>query len=318
MYIKFWGTRGSIPAPISSEAIKQKIRQALEGAAGLDLKDEAVLTRYLDRLPLTGQGTVGGDTLCVELQVEDQTLILDAGSGIRLLGLDLLDRGFEAGGRRADILITHTHWDHIQGFPFFRPAFVPDNHITFHSPFSDLEERLIQQQNPLYFPVSTSYMSAKLEFRQLVPEVWHQIGHFRIKPMLTSHPGETYIYRVEAGQSCLVYATDSEYKRVDRESTRRFIQFFQGADLLIFDAQYSLSEALDRLDWGHSTAMIGAELARRASVKRLALFHHDPTSPDEKILAAKEQAEAYLMRRDTANRHRCEVLIASDGLTLEL
>ena len=317
MYVKFWGTRGSIPTAVSSETIKQKIRRALEGAAGLDLSNKTVLERYLNRLPLTIQGTIGGNTLCLEVRSGDQLLILDAGSGIRLLGLDLMTKDFAEGQQRADILITHTHWDHIQGFPFFQPAFVPNNHFTFYTPFDDLDKRLAQQQDDLFFPVPITLMSAELEFRRIVPSEWYQIGNFRVYPMRTSHPGETYIYRIEDNQSCLVYATDSEYKRVDRASTKRFTEFFKDTDLLIFDAQYSFTEVLDKPDWGHSSALMGAEFAYRARAKRLALFHHDPNSTDDKIWAAKEQAEAYLMHYHR-NHPICEVFVAQDGLSLTL
>ena len=135
--------------------------------------------------------------------------------------------------------------------------------------------------------------------------------------MILSHPGMAFGYRIEDGHSTLVCASDSEYKRVDPTSTENFVQFFQGADLLIFDAQYNLTEALDRPDWGHSTPIMGAELAFRAQVKRLALFHHDPTSSDEKIWSGKEQAEAYLARRHPKYLG-CEVLVAYDGLSLEI
>ncbi len=318
MYIKFWGTRGSIPTPLSSEAIKDKIRQALEGAAGLDLSNRAVRERYLNRLPLTVQGTIGGNTLCLEVQAGDQTLILDAGSGLRLLGIDMMkNREFFKGNHRADILITHTHWDHIQGFPFFQPAFIPNNHFIFYSPFDDLRDRLEQQMGDRFFPVPLEYMNATLEFRKIVPDMWHQIGNFKVYPMRTSHPGETYIYRIEDRNTSMVYATDSEYKRVDPESTRRFIQFFKDTDLLIFDAQYSFTEVLDKPDWGHGTAMMGAEFAYRARAKRLALFHHDPTSTDEKIWSAKEQAEAYLMHHHPGHCTR-DVFVARDGLSLDL
>ena len=317
MYVKFWGTRGSIPTSLPAEAIKQKIRQALEGAAGLNLTDETVLNRYLERLPFTVWGTAGGNTPCLEIRSGDQLLILDAGSGLRLLGLDLMSKGFAKGHQRADILLTHTHWDHIQGFPFFRPAFVPHNQFTFHSPFPDLAERLDQQQHPSYFPVPVTYMSAALEFKTIAENQWYQIGNFRVYAMKLSHPGLTYGYRIEDGRSSLVWATDSEYKQADRTSTENYVEFFQRADLLIFDAQYSLSEVLDRPDWGHSSALMGAEFAYRAEVKRLALAHHDPTSPDEKIWADREQAEAYLMRRQSDQRV-CEVLVAYDGLTLEI
>jgi phosphoribosyl 1,2-cyclic phosphodiesterase len=317
MYIKFWGTRGSIPTPLSAETIKQKIRQALEGAAGLNLADPATLNRYLDRLPFIVQSSIGGNTPCIEVRSGNQLLIIDAGSGIRLLGLDMMERGFAQGHQHADVLITHTHWDHIQGFPFFRPVFIPNNHFTFYSPFTDLEERLNRQQDPNFFPVPVSYMSATIEFKQINPEQWCQIGNFRVYPMLLSHPGEAYGYRIEDGQSCLVCASDAEYKRVDPTSTESDVEFFREADLLIFDAQYSLTEALDKPDWGHSTPMMGAELAYRAGVKRLALFHHDPASSDEKIWLGKEQAEAYLERRHP-KFSGCEILVACDGLSLEI
>ena len=316
MFIKFWGTRGSIPTSVSSAVIRQKIRRALVGATGLDLADEDALNRYLDRLPFTVGNTIGGNTTCIEVRSGDQLLIIDAGSGLRLLGIKLMQQGFAGGGRQADMLITHTHWDHIHGFPFFQPAFIPNNRFTLHSPFADLADRLIRQQDPIYFPVPVSYMNASLEYKEIREDQWHQIGRFRVYPTRLSHPGETYGYRIEDGQSRLVIATDSEYKRVDPASTEHYVRFFEDADLLVFDAQYSLTEVLDKPDWGHSTAMMGAELAYRASVKRLALFHHDPTSPDEKIWEAKEQADAYLMHR-RPNRP-CEVLVAFDGLSLEI
>ena len=152
MHIKFWGTRGSTPTATTSDTIKQKIRLALQGAAGLDLTDEATLNRYLERLPFTVQGTVGGNTPCIQIQSGDENLIIDAGSGLRLLGLDLMERGLAQKHYSSSFLITHTHWDHIQGWPFFQPAFIPDNHFTFYSPFTDLEERLHRQQNVRFFP----------------------------------------------------------------------------------------------------------------------------------------------------------------------
>jgi phosphoribosyl 1,2-cyclic phosphodiesterase len=317
MYIKFWGTRGSIPTPLSADAIKQKIRLALEGAAGLDLSDKTTINRYVDRLPFNVQGTTGGNTPCLEIQSGGQTLIIDAGSGLRVLGHDLMARNHSNGRQRLDMLITHTHWDHIQGFPFFGPAFIPNNHLTLYSPFADLDKRLNKQQDDFFFPVPVSYMSATIEFKVIEAAQWHQIGNFKVYPMRLSHPGPTYGYRIEDGQSCLVCASDSEYRRVDPANTEHFVEFFHGADLLIFDAQYSLTEALDRSDWGHSTPMMGAELAYRAQVRRLALFHHDPASSDEKIWAGKEQAEAYLMRRHPKFSN-CEVIVAYDGLTLEI
>lgn len=317
MFVKFWGTRGSIPAGVSSREIRRKIRRALEGAAGLNLEDPATLERYIDRLPFAVRGTAGGNTTCIEIRSGEHILIIDAGSGIRLLGIDLLARGFDQGQRHADVLVTHTHWDHIQGWPFFQPALVPGNHFTVHSPYPDLPDRLAQQQYPTFFPVPLSKMIAQIEFNLLRENAWHQIGPFHVQPVRLSHPGVNYGYRIDDGQSCLVCASDAEYKRVDPKSTENYVEFFRNADLLIFDAQYNLTEVLDKPDWGHSTPMMGAELAFRANVKRLALFHHDPSSDDEKVWRGKEQAEAYLERRHPTYSG-CEILVAHDGLSMEI
>ena len=317
MHIKFWGTRGSIPTPLTSETLRQKFWQVLAGAVGLDLSDSGEIERYLAKLPFTIRHTIGGNTTCLEVRSADQLLIIDAGSGLRLLGLELMKQEFGRGQGQADLLFTHTHWDHIQGFPFFSPAFIPNNHFTFHSPFPDLAERLTRQQHEHFFPVPRDYMSATTEFKEIAPETWHQIGNLRVYPLRLSHPGVTYGYRIEDESSCLVVATDSEYKRVKPEDTQHYVEFFRGADLLIFDAQYSLNEVLDKPDWGHSTALMGAELAHRATVKRLALFHHDPTSSDEAIWQTKEQAEAYLLHRQRT-LPLCQVLAAYDGLELEI
>jgi len=313
MKVKFWGTRGSIPTPLSPAAIEGKVRQALRGAAGLDLSSEAAIDRYLQRLPVAIRSTVGGNTPCVEVRVGQQMLILDAGSGLRLLGQELMKAEFGKGKGAVDILISHTHWDHLQGLPFFRPAFIRGNRVTFHSPHDHLEKAFVGQQDPIYFPVPLSYLSGDLQFRHISPGEWTQIGDFRVYPFHMSHPGESYAYRIECGSASLVYATDSEYKQVNQAGGQVYVDFFQDADLLIFDAQYSFNDVLDKVDWGHSTPVIGAELAHRAGVRRLALFHHDPLSDDEAVYSGLKQAESYLVKRGSP----CQVMIASEELELE-
>lgn len=313
MKVKFWGTRGSIPTPISPAAIEDKIRQALRGAAGLDLSSEEAIERYLQRLPETVRYTVGGNTACVEVRAGQQLLILDAGSSLRLMGYELMKGEFGKGQGAADILISHTHWDHIQGLPFFGPGFVTGNRLTFHSPHAHLEAAFTGQQADMYFPVPLSYLRADVQFHHIPAEAWVQLGDMRVYSLKMSHPGESYGYRIEHEDASLVYATDAEYKQMEPENTQIYVDFFRDADLLVFDAQYSLNDALDRKDWGHSTPMIGAELAYRAGVRRLALFHHDPLSNDETIYAGLKQAEAYLAKR---NSH-CQVMVASEGLEIE-
>ncbi|MCB0154141.1 MAG: MBL fold metallo-hydrolase [Anaerolineae bacterium] len=195
MYIKFWGTRGSIPTPLSAETLRQKFQQVLEGAIGLELSNPAEIERYLDKLPFIVRHTMGGNTTCLEIRSGEQLLIIDAGSGLRPLGLELMRQAFGRGQGQADMLFTHTHWDHVQGFPFFTPAFIPGNRFTIYSPFADLAERLTRQQHEHFFPVPRDYMGATIEFKEIAPESWHQIGNFRICPLRLSHPGVTYGYR---------------------------------------------------------------------------------------------------------------------------
>jgi phosphoribosyl 1,2-cyclic phosphodiesterase len=310
MKVKFWGVRGSIPTPILPEVIEDKIRQALRGAVGLDLSDEAAIERYIQRLSVTARRTVGGNTSCVEVRAGSQQLILDAGAGLRVLAYDLMRTAFGRGQGAADILISHTHWDHIQGWPFFVPAFVPGNRLTFSSPHLDLKAVFTGQQDETYFPVPLDYMSADLQFNRIPAGAWAQLGDLRVYPLKMSHPGENYGYRIEHDDRVLVYATDAEYKHMSPSSTQAYVDFFQDADLLIFDAQYTLSDALDKVDWGHSSPLMGAEFAHRAGVKRLALFHHDPLADDQAIYSGLRQVEAYLSKRGS----HCQALVAREGL----
>ncbi len=314
MKVKFWGTRGSIPTPISPTMIEDKIRQALRGAVGLDLSNEAAVESYLHRLPMTVGRTIGGNTACVELRAGRQLLIFDAGTGLRVLGNELMKTEFAQGRGVADVFISHTHWDHIQGLPFFVPGFIPGNRLTFHSPHENLKDAFVGQQADVYFPVPLGILRANVEFQPMPAGVWTQIGDARVYPHPMPHPLHgSFGYRVEHNGQSVVYATDAEYENMSVADTQDYIEFFRNADLLIFDAQYTLSDALDKAGWGHSSPLSGAEFAYRAGARRLALFHHDPAADDQAVYAGQKQAEAYLARRGCS----CQVVVASEGLEIE-
>jgi anti-anti-sigma factor len=316
--IKLWGVRGSIPTPLTSEQLNEKLFQALTGAAGVNLGNPAEVQAYLAGLPPTVRSVVGGNTTCVEIDNGPETIIIDGGSGIRALGLSLMAREFGRGQGVAHIFVTHAHWDHLQGFPFFAPAYVPGNRLTFyavnHNPQTYLEH---QQVAPMYFPIPPNAMSAEKEFIQLREGETVTIGRTVVSNLSLYHPGTAYAYRFEDGESIFVFASDAEYKALTDKHLSRYISFFAGADLLVFDAQYSLRDVfLSKADWGHSSAIIGVDIAERARVKRLVTFHHDPTHTDQQIYAiasaARDYARVNQVHPDT------EVIVGTEGLELFL
>ncbi len=315
MKIRIWGARGSIPSPIKPDAIEEKIVNAILQMPPIDTTDESAVRAYVQSLPPLVRGTAGGNTACVEIQAGRDIFIMDAGSGIRELGLELMKGACGRGEGVIHIFFSHPHWDHIQGFPFFAPAFIPGNRLYFYS-IHPVKTALENQQHPLTFPVSLDYMRAERKFITVEVGQPFTVGHLTVNTIPNAHPGVAYSYRFEDKNSVFVFASDAEYKNLDEQSIRPYINFFRNADLLLFDAQYTLKEAWQKVDWGHSSAMIGVDLARAAGAKRLLLFHHDPTNSDAELLQVQQTAEAY--RAQDTSLPQCEIIVAYEGLTIDL
>lgn len=316
MKVKFWGVRGSIPSSLTADEVEDKIIEALQGAHELKRSDPQALRSYLSRLPPGVRGTVGGNTSCIQVLAGPHLIVLDAGSGLHRLGLSLMEGECGRGEGTVHLFLTHLHWDHIQGFPFFAPLRVPGNRIFIYSLHEQTEERLLEQQKPEHFPLLPSEIKADMHFSLLERGGEISLGDVHISNLPLKHPGDSYSYRIEYGRSCLVYATDGEYQNLDEASTRQYVNFFHEADALIFDAQYTYRQYYvleEKKDWGHSSWFSGVELALQAGVKRLVLFHHDPSSSDGDILKILENT-----RQSLAPGHKCEVLVAYEGLEMEL
>lgn len=220
MKIKIWGSRGSIPTPLKPEIITHKICQAIHGMPNIDTNNLKEVQAYVDGLHPLCRGTAGGNTACVEIRTSQDIFIIDAGSGIRELGLALLAGPCGRGQGRLHIFFSHPHWDHIQGFPFFVPAFIPGKHLTFYG-IHDVEKILVDQQCSLNFPVPLPYMQAKMDFVTLhLGQPW-SIGSLKVNTLKNYHPGDAYSFRFEDQQSIFVYASDSEYKHLDEASVRK-------------------------------------------------------------------------------------------------
>ena len=280
MRVRFWGTRGSIATP--------------------------------------GPSTVrfGGNTLCVELITNNgERLIFDCGTGVRLLGIDL---GYSVPRPlRATILLSHTHWDHIQGLPFFAPLFEAGNEFTICAPegvgSASLADVLAGQMEFTYFPVKLDQLPAKIKFRELT-EGQHNINGVGVKTQYLNHPATCMGYRIEADGVVLVYLTDHEPfsetlwrsdatpGRLDsilHAGDQRHAEFMRGADLVIHDSQYTPQEYPGKKNWGHSTYEYAVELAAASGVRHLALIHHDPLRDDAGVLEIERLATNLAQKRVT-------------------
>jgi phosphoribosyl 1,2-cyclic phosphodiesterase len=276
--VRFWGTRGSIPAP--------------------------------------GPGTIkyGGNTACVEVRCGKELIILDAGSGIRDLGTELLKEM----PVKATILFSHVHWDHIQGIPFFQPAYRSGNEFKLYGSKDwdmKLEHTLRYQMQGPSFPITLEQVNtfgAKMEYIDIDAGIVFEVGsssHITVRSVELRHPNRAFGFRIEYGGKSLVYATDTENLPKPEKS---LIELAYGADLIIHDAQYTSAEyyglnGSSKRTWGHSTPRAAADLALIANVKKLALFHHDPYHNDAMIDQMLQVASAIFP----------DTIAASEGMLIE-
>ena len=289
MRLRFWGTRGSIAAP--------------------------------------GPGTnhFGGNTSCIELVTSaGERVIFDCGTGARVLGNHLMAQA--NGPISASILLTHTHWDHIQGFPFFAPLFAPGNHFDVYGPEKchlSLHDVLSGQMEHHYFPVELDQLAARINYKDLV-EGTHEIAGLTIDAQPMNHPSPTLGYRIRGEGAKVCYLSDHEpfAENVWRDGAepgriesildpgdRRHAEFMKGADVLVHEAQYTPEEYPSKRHWGHSTFAYVVELAASAGVRRLYLTHHDPSHDDVFV----EQIEQRARKLARELKSDLEVFCAYEG-----
>ncbi len=297
--VRFWGVRGSIPSP--------------------------------------GKETsgVGGNTSCVEVRVGDQIIILDAGSGIRRLGQALMKEVSE-NGLQVTMLISHTHWDHIQGFPFFVPAYHPRVNIRilgYEGAVHGLRGALFEQMQTAFFPVGLNQMATHLTFEEMDDMQFDLGGSVKVRTMFANHPGICLGYRLSTPNGDVVYMPDHEaYERCEVERQKaekessstgleyarvqdeKVVEFLRDAEVVIADSQYDAIEYPSRRGWGHTCADDTVQLAARAGAKRVYLFHHDPDHDDAKIEQMVASAQAAAAKSGSA----IQVSAAREGETITL
>jgi phosphoribosyl 1,2-cyclic phosphodiesterase len=319
MLVRFWGTRGSIPVAPTAAAIQRKLVAALVQGAGRGLDTPEKAQRFVERdLDFAVGRTFGGNSSCVEIETGGGEYVLcDLGSGARLFGISVLARHGPARPNTFHVFMSHLHWDHILGFPFFTPAYIPGNRIRIYGGHADLDEAFRRQHGAPSFPVEFGQLGASIEFVRLETGRSYEIAGLRVILKRQRHSGDSYGYRFERAGRSVVYSTDSEHKLDAPEETRAFVEFFRGADLVIFDAQYSLAEAVSvKEDWGHSSNIVGVELAQMAGVRHLCLFHHEPVLEDEQIAAVLRETRR--LEEITRGEHPVAISAAYDGMEIAL
>lgn len=320
MKIIFWGARGSSPVTMSHEAFLQRLDglYAKAKSQGIVLVDDFMKAAHDGSFghPLS----YGGQTPCTEVFANGQRFFVDLGTGLREAGTRYMKTDDEF-----NFFLTHMHWDHLMGMPFFIPVFVPGKKIVIHHVHKNAPEFVRIVFNGTNFPVKWEDLQSTIEFREMKLYQGITIGGVGVTPFALDHPGGSFGYRFEHGGKSAVVGFDGEYTRLTPRDLGKDLMFYQNLDLLVFDAQYELSELLHKHDWGHSSAMIGVDLALREGIRKLVLIHHDPWANEDTLEKSLINAKQYMKRTlkrypDQWKDHPqgVEIYSAYDGMELLL
>lgn len=291
--VKFWGVRGSLPsAPPPSELVNH-IEKVLKDFFAAGFSQSSQITDFLQNKGVEAIGGYGAATTCVEVSTPRTRLILDGGSGIRGVS-DSLMAGHSSVVKGAyHILMTHFHWDHLIGLPFFNPHFIPGAEIHYYAVQDELETCVRQLFSRPFFPVPFENLKAKVFFHKLEPRKSFMIQDFKVTPYQLDHPDPCWGYRIEHDGKVYAHCVDTEGTRVSREELGADLALYQNVDLMYYDAQYSLKELSEKANWGHSSAQVGLELALREGIKKVLFAHHDPGASVEDILELQKQTQNF-------------------------
>lgn len=301
MKVRLWGVRGSLPTPSTPEQIRKQLENVLaQFERAREANADITARTFLDTLPPYLVGGYGGNTSCAEVTHGSSRLIIDAGSGLKAFSDYIMNS--DPGLNEFHLYFTHFHWDHLIGLPFFVPMYAKGKTVHIYAVHDDLEHSLRTLFRKPNFPVPYEVVKNQIRLHRVAPHQKFKVGDLQVTPFQLDHPDPCWGARVEAGGKSLAWAVDTEATRTSTETLGADIGLYKEADLLVFDAQYSFSEALEKINWGHSSAPIGIDLAIRENIKTVIFAHHDPAASEEHIHQAEEQTRQYFAELIKARR----------------
>jgi phosphoribosyl 1,2-cyclic phosphodiesterase len=322
--IKYWGVRGSLPSSPSPSDWTNHIEGLLRGFFNAGLRDVAQVGKYMESLGSSHLGGYGAATTSVEVRSAKNRIIIDGGSGIRSLSEQIMSGKAGSSKGPFHIFMTHFHWDHVIGLPFFVPHFVPGVQVHYYAVQEDLERLIRGIFEKPYFPVPFESLAANIQFHILPPRMPFQLDDMTITPYKLDHPDPCWGYKVECGKSTYAHCVDTEGTRVSREELGPDLPLYQNIDLMYYDAQYTFPELAEKANWGHSASQVGLDIAFREGIKQVLFAHHDPGATIQQVQDLKRQTLEYYDWRLSVAKENSETLnpvqwdFAYEGLAVKI